>query len=57
MNETVVRIIDFERRSREPDAVPVRDPSEATIIVLPTVRVERYLDHHELVDYSHVLKT
>ena len=57
MNEKVVRIIDFERRSREPDAVPGRDPSEATIIIMPRVRVERYLDHSELVDYSHVLKT
>jgi hypothetical protein len=32
----IVRIIDYERRSREPDAcAEQRDPTEATVIILP----------------------
>ena len=32
----VVRIIDYERRSREPDAcAEQRDPTEATVVILP----------------------
>jgi hypothetical protein len=43
MTQAVLRISDFERRSREPDAVSPRDPSDsAVIIVLPVIRVERY---------------
>jgi hypothetical protein len=35
MSENVVRICDYERRSREPDAVAPRDPVEADVIALP----------------------
>ena len=36
MGERVVRLFDYERRSREPDATPeARDPAGATIIALP----------------------
>ena len=35
----VVRFADYERRSRNPDAVSPRDPSEsAVIIILPVIR-------------------
>lgn len=44
MRDNVVRFADYERRSREPDAFPERDPSSATIIILPLVKVERYDD-------------
>jgi hypothetical protein len=33
----VHRFHDYERRSREPDAQPERDPTGATIIVLPDI--------------------
>jgi hypothetical protein len=36
-----VYIFDPERRSREPDAQPERDPAGATIVMLPIVRVHR----------------
>lgn len=39
----VIRFRDYERRSREPDAVD-RDPAEPCIIViLPIIKVERYV--------------
>jgi hypothetical protein len=41
MSDNVVRIADYERRSREPDAVSPRDPVDAAVIVLPVVRVDR----------------
>ena len=42
MTEKVVRIMDYERRSKEPDACAPRDPGDAAVIVvLPVVRVER----------------
>lgn len=41
--KNVVRIIDYEKRSREPDALGPRDPTEAdaVIIFLPVIRIER----------------
>jgi hypothetical protein len=36
--EKVIRLIDFERRSREPDAAQPRNPADAEVIVLPVVR-------------------
>ena len=43
MTDNVVRFADYERRSRDPDAhAERRDPSSATIIILPTVKVEQY---------------
>lgn len=37
------RIVDYERRSREPDAQGPREPGEeAVVIVLPVIRVERF---------------
>jgi hypothetical protein len=43
MAGNVVIFPDPERRSRDADAVEVRDPSEsAIIIILPIVRVERF---------------
>lgn len=44
MTEKVVRFADHERRSREPDAGPLRDRSSAVIIILPVVRIERHED-------------
>lgn len=41
----IVRLADYEQRSRAPDAVSPRDPAEsAVIIILPMVRVERYAE-------------
>lgn len=41
MTGKVIRIRDYERVSRKPDAVD-RDPTEpVTIIVLPVIRIER----------------
>lgn len=41
--KNVVRICDYERKSREPDALGPRDPTEsATIILLPIVRIEPF---------------
>jgi len=37
MSDNVVRFRDVEKRSREPDGVPCRDPAEAEIINLPVV--------------------
>lgn len=34
----VIRICDYERRSREPDAQAERDPANASVIILPVVR-------------------
>ncbi len=42
MPDNVIRIADYERRSRDPDAHPCRDPSSATIIILPVVKIEPY---------------
>lgn len=42
--DNVVRIADYERRPGERDAHPERDPASATIIILPTVKIERYDD-------------
>jgi hypothetical protein len=43
MSGIVIRFPDPERRSRDADAVEVRDPSEsAIIIILPIIRVERF---------------
>lgn len=45
MTGKVIRIRDYERKSREPDAVD-RDPAEpCTIYILPVVRIERTPDH------------
>jgi hypothetical protein len=42
MDKNVVRIIDYERRSREPDAEGPRAPDEpCSVIVLPVIRIER----------------
>lgn len=39
----VVRLCDYEKRSREPDAEALRDPADtAVIIVMPIIRVERF---------------
>lgn len=35
----VVRICDFERKSRNPYSVSPRDPCEADIIIMPMIRV------------------
>lgn len=38
----VIRICDYEKRSREPDALGPRDPTEtAVVIILPVIRIER----------------
>jgi hypothetical protein len=42
MSENVVRFSDYERKSRDADAVSPRDPSDAVIIILPTVPIERH---------------
>lgn len=44
MTEKVVRFSDYERRSREPDAAQPRNPTEADVIILPAVRIERYCE-------------
>lgn len=41
MFDNVIRICDYERRSKNPDAVQPRDPCEADVIALPVVRTER----------------
>ncbi len=41
--EKVLRFADYEQRSRNADALPLRNPADsAIIIVLPIIRVERY---------------
>ena len=40
----IIRISDYDRRSRNPDAVSPRDPADADVIVLPVVRIERGAD-------------
>lgn len=48
MSAQVVRLKDYERRSREPDAID-RDPTEsAVIIIIPLIRIERYRDIVEI---------
>jgi hypothetical protein len=47
MSKNVIRLIDYERRSHEPDAEQPRSPADATIIILPIVRTERYRDHKD----------
>jgi hypothetical protein len=42
MSAKVIRFSDHNRKSREPDAVD-RDPAEHNVIILPVVRVERYV--------------
>ena len=37
----IIRISDYERRSRHPDAVSPRDPCDADVIIFPVVRTER----------------
>lgn len=39
--ENILRFSDYERRSRNPDAVSPRDLADADVIVLPAVRTER----------------
>lgn len=39
--DKILRFSDYERRSRNPDAVPLRDPADADVIMLPVVRIER----------------
>lgn len=41
----VVHIRDYELKSREPDAVHRNISEPATIIILPTVRIERFGGH------------
>jgi len=38
MNENVIRICDYERRSREPDAAQPRNTCEADVIAFPVQR-------------------
>jgi hypothetical protein len=39
MNENVIRFDDYERKSRNPDAVSPRNPADsAVIIILPMIR-------------------
>jgi hypothetical protein len=39
VSENVIRFADYERRSREPDAVSPRDPADsAIVIILPVIR-------------------
>jgi phosphatidylserine decarboxylase len=38
MSDNVIRFCDYDKRSREPDAVQPRDPCDATIIILPVIR-------------------
>ena len=41
----VIRFSDYERKSRDADAVSPRDPADsAIIIVLPVIRLERYAE-------------
>lgn len=35
MSDDIIRISDYERRSREPDAVSPRDPADAAVIAFP----------------------
>ena len=42
MSETVIRICDYERRSRNADACAPRDPCDADVIALPVIRIERH---------------
>ena len=35
MSETVIRICDYERRSRDADACAPRDPCDADVIAMP----------------------
>jgi hypothetical protein len=43
VTEKVIRFADWERKSRNPDAMQPRDPCEATVIILPVIRIERPL--------------
>lgn len=38
MPDNVVRFIDPEHRSRNPDACQPRNPADATVVILPVVR-------------------
>lgn len=38
MNENVIRIADYERKSRNPDGAAPRDPCDADTIILPVIR-------------------
>jgi len=42
MSADIIRISDFDRKSKAADAASPRDPADADVIVLPVVRVERY---------------
>lgn len=47
MGENIIRLSDYEKRSRNPDAVSPRNPADAEIIILPVIRIERHgtLEH------------
>lgn len=49
MTAKVVRLCDYDKRSKQPDAAQPRDPCEADVIVLPVVRVERFIDQPNIV--------
>jgi hypothetical protein len=38
MTDNIVRIVDYDRKSREPDAVSPRDHCDADVIKLPVIR-------------------
>ncbi len=38
MSKNVIRIADYERKSRNADAVQPRDPADADVIILPVIR-------------------
>lgn len=38
MTDNVIRFADYERKSRDADAVSPRDPCDAAVIVLPVIR-------------------
>jgi hypothetical protein len=44
MTENVVRFIDYDKRSKQPDAAQPRDPCEANVIVFPIIRFPRRVD-------------
>jgi hypothetical protein len=48
MSNKILRISDYDRKSRNPDAVSPRDPCDATIIILPVVCPERYEEDEDV---------
>jgi len=53
MSDNIIRLADYERKSRNPDVIPLRNPADsAIVVVLPVIRVERAPGAGEFVTFD-----